>query len=139
MNFLEVIAEKWRLICEKCSPGLKKVGDFFAKVWDVLVRVWRYILRLRKIFMAAPIVWGAVVLAMRNMTELPETVGLNLQIDGTFAIQISREIAVLGPVALTALCLLLMFCSKRTLTPWVVSAVSLLVPLFIWVINVFPS
>ena len=44
----------------------------------------------------------------------------------------------MGPVAITALCLLLMFCSKRILTPWVVSAVSLLLPVFIWVINVFP-
>lgn len=139
MIFLEVIAEKWRIICEKTGPGFRKVGHFFSVVGDYLKRFWRYLLRLRKIFMAVPVVWGAVVLAMRNLTQLPETVGLNLQIDGTFAIQISREIAVLGPVALTALCLLLMFCSRRTLTPWVVSVISLVVPLFIWLINVFPS
>lgn len=136
---MDAIVEKWHALCEKVGPVLNKIGGFFMKVWDVLLIVWAYVKRLRKIVLAAPIVWGAVVLALKNMDRLPETVGLMLQVDGTYAIEMSRELAVLGPVALTALCLLMMFCSKRTLTPWVVSAFTLVVPIFIWCINVFPS
>ena len=89
--------------------------------------------------MAIPVGIGAVWLAMKNLVELPDTVGLNLQSDGTFSVLIAREIAVLGPIAITALCLLLMFCSKRTLTPWLVSVFSLAIPLLILVTNVFPA
>ena len=41
--------------------------------------------------------------------------------------------------ASSILCLLLMFGSKRTLTPWLVSVFSLALPLIILVINVFPA
>ena len=76
---------------------------------------------------------------MYNMEKLPETVGLNLQLDGAFNVMITRELAVLGPVAITALCLLLMFCSKRILTPWFVSIFSLVLPVFVLVLNIFPA
>lgn len=135
---MEVIVEKWRVLCEKTGPVLARIGSFFRKVWDILLIIWAYVKRLRKIVMAVPVVWGAVVLALKNMERLPETVGLMLLEDGTFAVEMSRELAVLGPVALTALCLLLMFCSRRILTPWTVSLFTLLVPVFIWVINVYP-
>ena len=81
----------------------------------------------------------AVILALQNMVKLPVVVGLDLQTSGEFSIQIAREIAALGPMAITALCLLLMFCSKRTLTPWLVSVFSLLLPLLILVTNTFPA
>lgn len=136
---MEVFVEKWRALCEKAGPVLEKVGGFFKKVGHVLHIIWDYLIRLRKIFAAVPVAWAAVTLALQNMARLPETVGLSLEVDGTFAIEMSRELAVLGPVALTALCLLLMFCSKRILTPWVVSVITLILPIFIWVINVFPS
>lgn len=135
---MDQIVEKWHALTEAVGPVFSKIGAFFKKVWDVLLIIWAYIAKLYKVFLAAPVVYAAVVLAMQNMQRLPETVGLDLQIDGTFALQMSRELAVLGPVAVTALCLLLMFCSKRVLTPWVVSVVSLILPLLIWVINVFP-
>lgn len=136
---MDMIVEKWHALCDWAGPVLNKIGGFLKKIWGWLLIAWAYIVKLRKIFVAVPIVWGAVVLAIRNEAILPATVGLSLETDGTFAIEMSRELAVLGPVALTALCLLLMFCSKRILTPWVVSAITLLVPLYIWVINVFPA
>lgn len=136
---MDVIVEKWRALCDWAGPILNKIGNFFKKIWDFLLIAWAYIVKLRKIFAAVPIVWGAVVLAIRNEAILPATVGISLETDGTFAVEMTRELAVLGPVALTALCLLLMFSSKRILTPWVVSAITLLVPLYIWLINVFPA
>ena len=136
---MDKIVEKWHALCDWAGPGLGKVGGACKKVWDFLLIVWAYISKLRKLFAAIPIVWGAVILAIRNEAVLPSVVGISLETDGTFAIEMTRELAVLGPVALTALCLLLMFCSKRILTPWVVSAFTLLVPLYIWLINVFPA
>ncbi len=139
MNFIEVLVEKWNALCEAADPVLKKISAVLKKIDHVLVLIWTYIVKLKKVILAAPVVWAAVMLALRNMSKLPQTVGLNLQPDGTFSILLSRELAVLGPVALTALCLLLMFCSKRVLTPWMVSVITLIVPIFIWITNVFPA
>lgn len=136
---MDKIVEKWQQLCKAAAPVLLAVSRFFNKVWHILTVIWAYISKLYKLVLAAPVVYGAVVLAMKNMQRLPEQVGLNLQIDGTFALQMSRELAVLCPMAITALCLLLMFCSKRVLTPWVVSLMSLLLPVVIWIINVFPA
>ncbi len=136
---MDVIVEKWHALCDWAGPILSRIGGFFKKIGECLMIVWAYISKLRKVFAAVPIVWAAVILAIRNEANLPATVGISLETDGTFAIEMTRELAVLGPVALTALCLLLMFCSKRILTPWMVSAISLLVPLYIWLINVFPA
>lgn len=136
---MDKLIESWHALCRATEPVFGAIGVFFKKIWNGLLIVWAYVSKLYKVFLAAPVVYAAVVLALQNMTRLPKTVGLDLQIDGTFAVQLSREIAVLGPLAITALCLLLMFCSKRVVTPWVVSVVSLILPLLIWVINVFPS
>lgn len=139
MKFLELVAEKWNEIYEKVKPGLSATGSVLKKIGDVMMLIGSYIVKLRKIFLAAPVVLFAVKLAKDNLQRLPEVVGLNLQVDGTFAIQISRAQACFGPLLLTMVCLLLMCCSKRVLTPWVVSVLTLMIPVFIWVINVFPS
>ena len=114
-------------------------GGCFSGAGDILLLIGQTFLKFRKIFLAAPVVWAAVQLAFQNMERLPESVGLNLQVDGTYAIQITRELAVWGPVVVTIFCLLLMLCSRRILTPWLVSVMTLLIPIFLWVTNVFPS
>ena len=139
MKFLEAFAEKWNQVYEKVGPVLSAIGHVLSKTGDVLLQIWNTILKFRKIFLAIPVVWAAVQLAFQNLERLPETVGLDVQVDGTFAIQITRELAAWGPVVVTIFCLLLMFCSRRILTPWVVSVMTLLIPIFIWLINVFPS
>ena len=136
---MDKLIERWHALCRAAAPVMEAIGRFFSRVWEIMLIIWAYVSKLYKVFLAAPVVYGAVVLALQNMTRLPKTVGLNLQTDGTFAVHLSRELAVLGPLALTALCLLLMFCSKRVLTPWVVSLVSLILPVLIWIINVFPA
>lgn len=139
MDFMNNVAEKWQVLSEKVKPVLEKVGGACKKIGEGITLVWKYAVKLRKVILAIPVGVGAVWLAMKNLAELPDTVGLNLQSDGTFSVLIAREIAVLGPIAITALCLLLMFCSKRTLTPWLVSVFSLAIPLLILITNVFPA
>jgi hypothetical protein len=131
----------WKSICarwDKLSsgrikkPAAKAAGKVFATIW-------RYLKAFKKVWLAIPVVLGSVVLAMHNLTHLPKVVGLNLQTDGVFALQIPRGTAVFAPLAVTLLCLIMMFCSRRTLTPWFVSLVSLALPVVILILNTFPG
>ena len=139
MNFIDRFMEGWTQFANRAQPVLSKVGHILSVTVSTLISAWNYILKFRKIFLAVPVGVMAVILALQNMVKLPVIVGLDLQESGEFSIQIVREIAALGPMAITALCLLLMFCSKRTLTPWIVSVISLLLPLLILVTNTFPA
>ena len=113
---------------------VKKVCDRIGKVIG-LICTWIY--RLRKLFMAIPVVYLAIRIAIRNMESLPEHVGLNLQSSGEFAMTVTRNYAVFGPLCVTAFCLLLMFCSRKTLFPWIISLFSLVLPLLIYVTNLY--
>ncbi len=139
MTFFEAVADKWKRLCKKLGPVLSKIGQFLTKVGHGILRVWRYAVRFKKVILAVPVIWGTVWLAVENITRLPDNVGLGLQTDGTFSMMLPKVLAILGPVAVTALCLLLMFCSKRTLTPWLVSLFSLVFPILLWIINAYPA
>ncbi len=139
MSFLESITEKWDSFVERSAPGREKAGDFFRRTGERTATIWKNIVKFKQFVLAIPVVLGAVVLAIRNLSVLPEKVGFGLQLDGTFDFVVGRGIAVLGPIAITALCLLLMFCSKRVLTPWLVSLFSLALPILIWIINCYPA
>ncbi|MBR7122831.1 MAG: hypothetical protein IKC95_05195 [Oscillospiraceae bacterium] len=101
--------------------------------------IWNMIYRLRSIILAIPVVAGALFLAIHNQAKLPAMVGFNILQTGEYAQMVAREIAVLGPLALTAVCLLLMFCSRKVLYPWLISLFSLALPVLIYVTNVFPG
>ena len=103
-----------------------------------LRNVWRWVYRLRSILLAFPVVVTAVVMAIYNLTNLPEIVGINMQSNGEYAMVVTRAVAVMGPLALTAVCLLLMFCSKKVLYPWLISLFSLVLPLLFLFITTFP-
>ena len=94
---------------------------------------------LRKIVMAAPVVYAALKIADYNREHLPEQVGLNLQSTGEFAQYITRNMAVMGPLALTLACLFLMFCSRKAMYPWAISIFTLILPLLILVSNLYPA
>ena len=117
---------------QKTKVVLRKID----KVMDVLVNL---IFRLRKVIMAAPVVYYAVKLAMYNQEHLPEQVGINLQSTGEFAQYISRNLAVMGPLALTASCLILMFCSRKAMYSWAISVFTLALPLLILISNLYPA
>ncbi len=123
----------------KAGPTFEKIGRFFRKVGIIARQIWDFLVKFKHFILAIPVIAGAVILAIRNMSALPKRVGFGLQIDGTFDFVVGRGLAVLGPVAITALCLLLMFCSKRVLTPWLVSVFSLVLPLLLWIINCYPA
>lgn len=106
---------------------------------STFAQVCKWIYRLRSILLAIPVGIAAAILAMRNMAKLPEKVGFDLQASGEFSYMVSRNVAVLGPLAVTALCLLFMFCSKRVVYPWLISLFSLLLPLVILLVNTFPG
>ena len=139
MSFIESITEKWEAFMEKSAPNREKIGAFFKKTGENASKAWDFVVKFKQFILAIPVVLGAVILAIRNLGALPKQVGFGLQLDGTFDFMVGRGIAVLGPIAVTALCLLLMFCSKRVLTPWLVSVFSLVLPILLWIINCYPA
>ena len=107
---------------QKDSSGIQTVGS-------VLKVIGSWIYRLRKVLMAIPVIFAAIYLARYNMANLPAQVGIDLQTTGVYAQMISRDLAVLGPLAVTGGCLLLMFCSRRTFYPWIISIFTLVLPI----------
>ena len=86
--------------------------------------------------MAIPVVYLTFQIASLNMERLPEAVGLNLQSNGEFALMVTREYAVYGPLGLTGFCLL-MFFSRKTLFPWVISIFTLVLPYLLYFTNLY--
>ena len=101
--------------------------------------IGKVIYKLRGILLAVPVVIAAIMLAIKNLGRLPETVGSNLLETGEYQWMVARNVAVVGPLALTALCLVMVFCSKRVVYPWLISIFSLVIPIVIWITNVFPA
>ena len=87
--------------------------------------------------MAAPVIYYALKLAILNSKRLPDLVGLQIQSSGEFARMVSRQTAVMMPLALTGFCLLLLFASRKTLLPWLISIFTLILPILIWMTNYY--
>lgn len=139
MNFIDTFMVKWERFCKKTEPYMKKAGHICKTISDSVVFGWNYVMKFKKLFLCVPVAVMAVILAIRNLFSLPALVGLALEGNGEFSFEMIREVAVLGPLVVTAVCLLLVFVSKRTLTPWLVSVFSLVLPLWILLINTFPA
>ncbi|MBQ8238239.1 MAG: hypothetical protein IJZ39_08860 [Oscillospiraceae bacterium] len=122
---------------ETGNPYLRKALVILAAIGRGVKFVIKWLWKLRKIFLAAPVIWAAVKFAMENMERLPEKVGLDIQSTGEFARMITREEAVYWPLGITAFCLLLMFCSKKPILPWVISIFTLVLPWLIWILNYY--
>lgn len=130
--------QEYRDNIEEKPEETKKTGSF-QKVWNVMRMIGNLIYRLRKIIMSIPVVYYAIVFGVYNAKYLPDRVGLVLQSNGEFAQTVSKGLAVMGPLGVTAACLLLMFCSRRTLYPWLISIMSLLLPMLILLLNNYPT
>ena len=122
---------------ETVKTAYGKVQTVCGRIGEVIGLICTWIFRLRKIFMAAPVVYLAIRIAAANMERLPEQVGLNLQSNGEFAMMVTRNYAVFGPVFVTGFCLLLMFCSRKTVFPWVISIFTLVLPYLIYLTNLY--
>ncbi len=116
--------------------GAMKAYNSFKHVVGIIV-TWLY--HLRKPVLAAPVIYFALRFAVYNSTHLPESVGLNLQSTGEFAIHISRYVAVVGPLALTGGCLAMMFLSRKAMYAWAVSVFTLALPILLLISNVYPA
>lgn len=128
------------------QTDVKTEESFFSKVKCVVQKINRvintigiWLFRLRKIVLAAPVVYFALKLAAYNRDHLPDPVGINLQATGDFAQYISRNFAVMGPLAVTAACLLLMFCSRKAMYSWAISVFTLVLPLLLLLSNTYPA
>jgi len=151
MEFIHKVMEKWVLFWQKVLPMLGKIGSFFSAVGRGISTFCGYVYKLRAIFLAVPVATVAVVQALINMDRLPSTVEytmLTLDFEATETlfgpfvmdvVYISQEVAVLAPLTLTAICLLLTLFSKRTLFPWIISVLTLLLPTFLYLANVYPA
>lgn len=125
--------EKMKIaIPEERMEQLKKVGA-------VLQLIGQWIYKLRSVILAVPVVFAAIKLAFQNLNRLPVYVGIIMKESGEYTMMIERSVAVLLPLLVTAACLLMMFLSKKVLYPWLVSLFSLLLPIILWITNVFPG
>ena len=137
-------AEKWNALFHKentARPGQGSGEEKSAleKVRNVFHHIGLWIYRLRGVIVSIPVVIAALKLARINYELLPDAVGINLQNSGAFSEIVTKEIAVYGPLAVTALCLLMVLMSRKIAYPWLVSVMSLLIPLIILMTNVFPA
>lgn len=131
----EVIPEEDEvLVNEPASPAHTK-----NQIQQTLRKVWKIVFPLRKVLMAIPVVFYALRLAAYNMANLPAQVGIDLQASGEFARMISRETAVMGPLAVTGGCLVLMFLSRKSIYPWFISMFSLILPILLLITNIYPA
>lgn len=122
-------------------------GDFsdaFEEVFDPKktkeeklqsAKKWAY--RLRTVLLTIPVVLFSVFFALRNLAVLPARVGFDLRPNGEFAYTMSKSLAVTGPLVVTGVCLILMYCSKRKTYPWLVAMFSLTLPMVIYLLNTF--
>lgn len=127
--------DTWRQVCQAAGKAKDAVCLVASGIGHFFKILWSYVFRLRKILMALPVVVGAVSLASYCRQRMPEIVGVGLQENGEYAAVISRDLAVLGPLAITFGCLLLMFCSRKTLYPWLISVFSLVLPILLMATN----
>jgi hypothetical protein len=151
MEFFHNLKDKWNILWEKCSPVLRTIGTVFAAIGRAIGTLCKYIFRLRALFMANPVAVIAVIEAMINTSRLPDTLEyatIGLDFDATQTLfgpfvmhieQLSRETAVMGPLMLTAACLVFTIFSKRTLFPWIVSIFTLVVPVLLYLMTQYPA
>jgi len=120
---------------DKVKQIFGRIYPVYKKIEEIITVIIRVIFKLRKFIMAAPVVYYAVKLAQLNMNRLPELVGFNIQANGEFAAMVSRNYAVYGPLAITGFCLILMFCSRKTVFPWIISIFTLVLPYLVYYTN----
>ena len=139
MGFISTMAEKFKYEEEEEQevdlPPFKRAIKKTKKVIGIIVKVCYH---LRKVILAAPVVYYALRLAAYNTANLPDTVGLLLQSDGSFAFEMAKSLAVAGPLGITAGCIAMMFLARKALYPWAVCVFSLLLPVLLLISNIYP-
>ena len=133
------ISARWQAERKMLDEAVNAPETGYEKFKKIVGDVVMLLYRLRKVFLAIPVVYLALKLAVYNLNHLPEQVGVNLQSSGAFANMISRQVAVMTPLGVTAACLVLMFASRKALYPWAVSLFTLLLPILLLISNLYPA
>lgn len=139
MNKLVAFMESCSAAWERGRPGRQKVAAVFAAIGRVFYGLGQWLYHLRSIFLAAPVVLAALHLAKFNRENLPEMVGIDLLETGQYAHLIERDTVILWPLIITGGCLLLMCFSRRVIYPWIISIFTLVIPIVIYITNIFPA
>lgn len=119
--------------------GLEKFGEAICNLGVFFKKNWRLSFELRKVALAAPVVMLMLWLENECRQRLPELVGINLMASGDFEQLIARDTAIGYTSAITIACLVLMFFSRKTIYPWLISLFSLLLPVLLILTNTFPG
>ena len=146
MKFLDSIKARFEAIRQKIAenkendPPLKQNPDGKQNTFDYICR-WVY--KLRSVFMAIPVLTAAVILAIRNSRNLPEKIAVYFPSFSADKViikltELERGSAVMIPLLLTIASLALMFCSRRTVYPWIISIFTLILPLFFLFVGMYP-
>lgn len=122
--------------CKRVFGKIKAVTDVIEKV---IGKIGNAIIYMRKVLLTIPVVLLAMKVFVYAREELPQDVGLILQESGNFKYMLDRDSAIIVCAAITGACLLLMYLSRRTIYPWIISIFSLVLPLFLIVSNIFPA
>lgn len=138
MKFLDNVKARFAAFRQKIQEKNKNEGK-----GSTFRYICHWVYKLRSVFMAIPVGFAAIILAIYNASHLPEKVAVyfpsfaeaELMIKLT---ELSRGAAVLIPLLITAGCLILMFCSRRHTYPWLISIFSLVLPLFFLFVGLFP-
>lgn len=139
MNVFVWIEEKWTLLCDKTRPARIFTWKVLKESKHTLHVIWMFLYRLRSVFMAIPVGIAAIWIALWCSPRLPESVGIHLLSNGEFLLLVPNRIAIFGPIAITAACILLMLCTKKPLYPWLISIFTLILPFFFLFTNIYPS
>ena len=139
MKQMEQLTAKLQELREKARPWVQKADKGYRKAKAIWKKAWPWIWQGRKILLAIPVVYLMLYFARLNWNVLPEQVGLNLQTTGEFAKVISRQSAVTFPLLFTAGCLALMFLSRKSIYPWIISIFSLILPVLLLLTNIYPA
>lgn len=135
MKLFDAMRGNWKKFCENHPTFSRRMGKF----WKVLKLIGKYIVKLWPVIISTPVAIMSVVLAIKNAARLPDTVGINLLSSGDFGLLMPKLIVVLAPLLLTGICIVLTIFSKRTLFPWLVSVFTLVLPILIWITNIYPA
>lgn len=102
----------------------------------------KMVYKFRSLFMAIPVVACSINLALVSAAKLPSKLMLSIpaleQRELVLRlVEMDKTTAIFVPVLITAVCLLLMFCSRRQLFPWLISIFSLILPVTLIVAGMF--
>lgn len=138
MNAFVWLEEKWALLCEKTLPARTVIRNFWREFKHIVQVVWTYVYRLRPVLMAIPVAILAIWLMLWCSPRMPDLIGIYLLDNGQFLFMVPKQIALIGSLAVTAGCILLMLCTKKPLYPWLISIFTLVLPVFFMFTNMYP-